>query len=112
MHSESKIILKNVVFEQKNSKFKPILLEEKILYPLSKEKTLTGFVDRVDKVDNYFRIIDYKTGKTDNVKKDLFYGKKLQLFLYANSMKEKLGLDCGGVYYFDCQTKTLTYVQK
>lgn len=105
LHSESKIILKNVIFEQKNSKFKPILLEEKIFYPLSKQKSLVGYVDRVDQAENYFRIIDYKTGKTENVKKDLFYGKKLQLFLYANSIKEKLGLDCGGVYYFDCQSK-------
>lgn len=105
LHAESKIILKNVVFEQKNSNFKPIFLEKNIFYPLSSDKNLVGFVDRVDRAGNYFRIIDYKTGKTENVKKDLFYGKKLQLCLYANGIKEKLKIDCGGMYYFDCQTK-------
>ena len=105
LFNESKIILKNVVFEQKNSKFKPILLEEKIYQKIFKNCNLIGFVDRVDRANNYFRIIDYKTGKTDGIKKDLYYGKKLQLFLYAKCIKNKLGLDCAGVYYFDCQTK-------
>lgn len=112
LFDESKIILKNIVFEQKNSKFSPILLEEKVFYPISQNKNLVGFVDRVDRAEKYFRIIDYKTGKTDGVRKDLFYGKKLQLFLYANSIKSKLGLDCAGVYYFDCQTKYLKTNQK
>lgn len=107
LYNESKIILKNVVFEQKNSQFKPILLEEKIFEKMFKDVNLIGFIDRVDKAKNYFRIIDYKTGKTENIKKDLYYGKKLQLFLYADSIKDKLKLDCAGLYYFDCRTKYL-----
>ena len=107
LYNESKIILKNVVFEQKNSEFKPILLEEKVFEKIFKNANLVGFIDRVDKDKNYFRIIDYKTGKTENIKKDLYYGKKLQLFLYADSIKDKLKLDCAGLYYFDCRTKYL-----
>ncbi|MBP3431897.1 MAG: PD-(D/E)XK nuclease family protein [Clostridia bacterium] len=107
LQNESKIILKNVIKEQKCSDFRPVLLEQKIFEPLGNDVNLIGFVDRVDACKKYFRIIDYKTGKTDNLKKELFYGKKLQLFLYANAVKNKTGLDCAGVYYFDCQTKYL-----
>ncbi len=104
LRNESKVILKNVVKEQKNSNFRPIYLEEKIAGSVG-DKNFVGFIDRVDRCGKYFRIIDYKTGKTDNLKKDLYYGKKLQLFLYAKAAKEKTGLVCSGVYYFDCQTK-------
>ncbi len=105
LFEESKILLKNLIHEQKNSDFKPIFLEKKVVYKISKNKKLLGYIDRVDSAKDYFRIIDYKTGKTDSVRKELFYGKKLQLFLYANCMKKETGLNCAGVYYFDCQTK-------
>ncbi len=103
--NESKIILKNVIKEQKNSDFRPIMLEEKIYEPFFDGLSLVGVVDRVDKCGNYFRVIDYKTGKTDNIKKDLYYGNKLQLFLYASAVGNRTKLDCSGVYYFNCQTK-------
>lgn len=105
LFNESKIILKNAVFEQKNSDFRPLLLEEKVVDKIFDHHNLVGFVDRVDSTGKYFRVIDYKTGKTDGIKKDLYYGKKLQLLLYAKAIKDKLGLDCAGVYYFDCKTK-------
>ncbi len=105
LFKESKIILKNVVYEQQNSLFKPTFLECKITQKMTADLELIGFIDRVDEKEDFFRIIDYKTGSTKTIKKDLFYGRKLQLFLYANAMKEKLNHECGGVYYFDCQTK-------
>ena len=105
LKNESRLILKNVVYEQKNSDFRPILLEKEILLPISDNLLLKGFVDRVDRCGDYFRILDYKTGQTGSVKNDLFYGKKLQLLLYAGAQWKELGLDCAGVYYFDCQTK-------
>ena len=112
LKNESKIILKNIKKEQKNSNFKPILLEDKISDKFFNDKTLVGYVDRVDKCGKYFRILDYKTGNVDNIKKDLFYGKKLQLFLYAGCERKKLGLELSGVYYFDCATKYSKYGQK
>lgn len=104
LRNESRVVLNNVVKEQKHGDFRPIWLEKKISDDLEGLK-IVGYVDRVDICGNYFRIVDYKTGKTDGLKKDLFYGKKLQLFLYAEVVKKHLGLDCAGVYYFDCQTK-------
>lgn len=103
--AESRIVLKNVVFEQKNSKFRPNFCEKRIDFKFYKDKNLVGSIDRVDFDKNYFRVIDYKTGKTDGVLKDLFVGKKLQLFLYANAVKDEFEKDCAGVYYFNCQTK-------
>lgn len=105
LKNEGKIILKNVVIEQQKSDFRPILLEDKIFVDFVDGLKLIGYVDRTDRTDEFFRIFDYKTGKTEAIKKDLFYGKKLQLFLYGKSMEDKLKLKCAGVYYFDCQTK-------
>ena len=48
---------------------------------------IIGKVDRVDAYKDYMRIIDYKSGKADASLKELFYGNKLQLFLYALAME-------------------------
>ena len=101
----SKLILKNVVYEAQHSKFRPQLLEEKIYKDFYDERKFIGYVDRVDVAEKFFRVIDYKTGEQKSLDKNLFYGTKLQLFLYAKMMQDRLQLDCAGVYYFNCQTK-------
>ena len=105
LQTETKLILKNIVKEQKFSDFKPLLLEEKILFDITPQYKLKGFVDRVDVCGNNFRILDYKTGETGSVRSQLFYGTKLQLFLYALAIRQKIGKNCVGAFYFDCQTK-------
>ncbi len=50
---------------------------------------LKGKIDRVDESDCYFRVLDYKTGRTDDTDKSLFAGLKLQLYLYAAAVKAK-----------------------
>lgn len=59
--------------------------------PLLEGKTkIHGKIDRVDKSENGYRIIDYKTGKSltkKEVERGLFSGEKLQLFLYALAVK-------------------------
>lgn len=97
-------MLSNIVYEQSKSEFKPIYTEKTIKNTI-KNLNFVGFVDRIDKYKNYFRIIDYKTGKVDGILKDLLYGKKLQLFLYAKFVQEELNLTLAGVYYFDCKNK-------
>ena len=49
---------------------------------------LTGFIDRVDECEDYFRILDYKTGSSDANLEQLFKGKKLQLYLYSQAIRE------------------------
>ncbi len=57
---------------------------------------LSGKIDRVDTYGDYFRIIDYKTGKADASNKGLYSGTKLQLYLYALAIKNK---KLAGAYY-------------
>ncbi len=59
---------------------------------------LEGKIDRVDRKDEYFRVIDYKTGAADDSAKLLFSGEKLQLYLYSAAVREK-GLKPAGAYY-------------
>lgn len=83
------------------------------LTPLPPEKVLSSFsigdlnlkgrADRIDTGGGYFKIVDYKTGKTKDVLKELYFGNKLQLFLYANSVQKESGLTCGGVFYFNAK---------
>ncbi len=104
LRNESKIIIKNAINEQKFSDFRPVFAEKKIGLPFD-DAFLDGRVDRVDTFGDFFRVIDYKTGHTGTLKTELFYGKKLQLFLYAAAIEKELNKKCAGVYYFNCQTK-------
>ena len=65
-----------------------------------REIVLVGAIDRIDVYNEYFRIIDYKTGKSDNNFKELFYGKKIQLYIYQNVVQKGIKLKPAGVYYF------------
>ena len=57
---------------------------------------ISGRIDRIDTFNDYFRIIDYKTGSIDATDKALFTGNKLQLYLYASAITDKKP---AGVYY-------------
>ena len=104
IYKEGKVLLLNLVYEQKQSDFEILSVEEKVESKIG-EKKFVGYIDRVDRYKNYFRIIDYKTGTVDGLLKDLFYGRKLQLFLYGKVAGEKLKKECAGLYYFDCKNK-------
>ncbi|MCQ2555941.1 MAG: PD-(D/E)XK nuclease family protein, partial [Clostridia bacterium] len=60
---------------------------------------LNGAVDRIDKTDDYMRIVDYKTGKAEASLKELYYGNKLQLFLYACAMENYFKSPVVGMFY-------------
>ena len=97
-------IIKKIDDENKNTPFVAWLTEEKLDGEIL-GKSFSGRVDRVDKCENVFRIIDYKTGKiTSNLLVDAKFGKKLQLLAYAKLIQDKTGLICGGVYYFDAKS--------
>lgn len=70
---------------------------------------LKGKIDRVDESDDYFRVIDYKTGKADDSEKSLFAGVKLQLYLYAAAVLNKYQNQGGktpvGLYYMPISDK-------
>ncbi len=58
----------------------PVYLEKRFTLPLDEEVKVGGIFDRVDKKEDKFEIIDYKTGKTKDKKEAK---KSLQMKLYA-----------------------------
>ena len=96
------LILKNIIRECKATVFRPKYVEKDFESKFNKSGiTLTGRADRIDTFGNYFRVIDYKTGKTGNVLKELYFGEKLQLFLYQKEFKNQFNLSSAGGYYFN-----------
>ena len=80
----------------KNSNFKPIEID------VNGEKYIvTGIVDRIDVCDDYFRIIDYKSGNTTNArgKENLYYGTKIQLFVYSEAIRLNMGKKLFGTFF-------------
>ena len=93
-----------------HSKFTPTYFEKSFgpkskfpALPLTDKVSLKGKVDRIDIFKNYFRIIDYKSGSADATFEELYYGKKLQLFLYALAIQNATGKDLSGTFYLPIQ---------
>lgn len=98
---ECRRFLNFLSYLDENSNFRPEYFEYKINDKLNLPDglTLTGKIDRIDLSDEGFRIIDYKSGKADATLSELYYGQKLQLFLYANAAAKVLNKRCMGVFY-------------
>lgn len=93
-----------------NSKFVPTHFEKSFgkksslpALPLTDQISLRGQVDRIDTFQDYFRIIDYKSGNADATFAELYYGKKLQLFLYALAIQNATGKKLSGTFYLPIQ---------
>lgn len=122
---EEGIRLAQAIFkEQEDSKFKLSKLEYAFGIK-EKETALTlnvkgqeikfgGVIDRIDFYENYFRIIDYKTGKSDFNLKDLYYGNKIQLFIYSSVVRMLTGKKPAGIFYFPIKNefKEEDYLEK
>jgi ATP-dependent helicase/DNAse subunit B len=67
-----------------------INVKNKVLY-------VTGKIDRVDAFDGFARVIDYKTGNIDTDFRSLYFGKKIQLYLYQAVIDKKF--KPAGAYY-------------
>lgn len=100
------VILNDILTEIQASEFKPSYIEYKLNnleLGGNKKVTISGKVDRIDEAGDYFRIIDYKTGRTGNIIKELYFGNKLQLFLYQKIVKKMLNKVPAGVFYFNAK---------
>ena len=60
-----------------------------------------GKIDRVDTWKNYYRVIDYKTGKIEESPENLYYGKKVQLLSYLEAIRKTKNnmLPVGALYF-------------
>ena len=95
-------VINGVNYIDENSNFAPIMFEhgfanEKALQ--LKNINVIGKVDRVDKFNDMLRIVDYKSGKANASLKELYYGEKLQLFLYACAMENEFKNKVVGTFY-------------
>ena len=97
--------------EQSVCEFKPIYVEKYFgpnsdFVPLeldieNKKYIISGIVDRIDETESEYRIIDYKSGSTTNKNgaEKLFYGTKIQLFVYAYAIKNNMDKKFFGAFY-------------
>src|SRR5690606_1910706 len=69
-------------------------------YFANQNLNLTGKVDRVDEFENYFTVVDYKTGSIEFKSNLVYTGQKLQLLIYADVYESQTGKSCVGVFYF------------
>ena len=106
LKNQIKSILQDIIKDLKVSSFRPKYLEmrfENITLGEDNKIGLIGKADRIDECGDYIRIIDYKTGSTGNILKELYYGNKLQLFLYQKVASEGLKKKGAGVFYFNAK---------
>ncbi len=125
---ELRMVVKELWEELQQSQFQPAGLEVNFgsidgLPPIAvrgntMNAILRGFVDRVDvwnrHGNDYFRVVDYKTGKKDFDYCDVFNGVGLQLLLYLFALQE-CGADVvgdhpipAGVQYFPARAPYVT----
>ena len=96
-------VLSDILKEMDLSSFAPTEVEKKLDGITIDGVSLLGKIDRIDECEDYFRIIDYKSGRTGNILKQLYYGEKLQLFLYQRIVKNTLNKIPAGVFYFNAR---------
>ncbi len=115
LKKEASRLCEAIAYQDTHTKFKPIYTEVRFADD-GKIKSLTidvdglklklvGAVDRIDAFEDYFRIIDYKTGNCDASFNQLYYGKKLQLYVYQKVVAKNLKLKPAGVYYLPVSSK-------
>ena len=124
---ELDMVVQELWLELKESQFEPVDFEvgfggEGDLPPIpipnrAMNAVLRGFVDRVDAwtngKTNYYRVVDYKTGKKDFDYCDVFNGVGLQMLLYLFALRESGGDLLGerpipaGVQYFPARAPYL-----
>ncbi len=82
----------------KKEKFRPFLTEaefdvdEDAVFPpilLENGTRVRGKIDRIDLYDNNIVVIDYKTGNVKPKLTEVFFGEKIQLYIYLYALKSK-----------------------
>lgn len=108
--AEAQRFVQHLKLLDENSQFVPTYFEKGFgssynlpALPLNEHTKLKGKIDRIDFYKDQFRIIDYKSGNADATLTELYYGKKLQLFLYALAVENATGKKLSGTFYLPIQ---------
>ena len=106
LKGEAARLIDALTFQYELSNFKPVA--EELVFgengeikglDLGKGIKLEGKIDRVDSLGNRsYRVIDYKTGKIELPAKNVYYGHKIQLFMYLNALRNAKK-DVAGAFY-------------
>ena len=111
LKAECKKIVTDLDELSKRSKFKPIFVEAEFAdtkdgFGAIKLDTkygtveLRGKIDRVDAYDGYCLIIDYKSFKSASLSlSDVYFGKKLQLYIYLSALVGAKNFKPAGAFY-------------
>ena len=114
LKNESLRLCEFLYYTQTVSKFKPTYLELRfggaetdLISPMKdmeineKKLKLSGIIDRVDIFDNMFIVIDYKSGaESKGSYSEVFYGEKIQIFIYLRVLEKLLNKKACGAFYF------------
>ncbi|MBO7187462.1 MAG: PD-(D/E)XK nuclease family protein [Clostridia bacterium] len=92
-NTEFKVLEAEAEFGE-GKKYPPIILKTDAC-----DIKVRGKIDRIDKSDKYYRIIDYKTGSANASDAELFVGKKVQTYLYLNAFKTDESVPAGSYYF-------------
>ncbi len=98
--SEAEEVTKAAFRTVSQSEFRVQRTEGKIALP---ELFLGGKADRIDRSDEYVRVIDYKTGDYDDTAAAYYTGRKLQLELYLRAASK--GGKAAGAFYFPAKNE-------
>ena len=115
LKKEAKRLMSALEYQCSNSLFKTkgeeLVFGEKGSIPalsLGNRISIEGKIDRVDTLVDpdpksknkvKFRVIDYKTGYINLSPNLVYYGKKIQLFVYLNALKNKDAIPVGAFYF-------------
>ena len=90
----------------KRGDFHPFMFEAKIggkdadipSVVLPSGTKLVGQIDRIDKCDNDVFVLDYKTGMVEPRLNEIYFGEKIQLYVYAKALMD-VGYNVVGAFY-------------
>ena len=89
------------------------LQKEKLSYKSDDiEIFINGSIDRIDLYNNYALIMDYKTGRADSSLNKVYYGRKIQLYMYMSALTQGGEIKHGGVFYVPISATYDKYTSK
>ncbi len=109
LKSEAQRLCNALLYQYKNSSFRSSPEESEMRFgnggtasgvKLKNGISIEGKIDRVDTTDKYLRVIDYKTGEYKLSASEVYYGKKIQLFVYLKALEKYKNLRLVGAFYF------------
>ena len=108
LKNEASRLCDNILKQINLSKFKPTFVEKTFVSNGTYEGLkLKGKIDRIDQVNDFFVVLDYKTGKSDFSFRDVYYGNKIQIIVYQAILESLTGLIPVGAYYIPIKNKFL-----